>query len=214
MKAKRFRLTYLIIALVVVGALGTAGLFYLKHRQTKPIETAQFAPLPEFPHHNPATRAEEYQAADNYLISRVGADNFHKYFQRWPERASWASPSDSDFDFLSYHSSLFKKYSGNHDGQSVQVNRKNLQEMYGSVPPCALDATQCNPALSEDDVKQVARQHGLTGDLFVLLREVPHSKVHRYAFDVESCNEKKALYIDYNDGHIVATDRGCIPVEL
>jgi hypothetical protein len=163
-----------------------------------------------------ATREQVIARANKFYIDKLGEENFRKYYERLPQRDAFSSLPESAFDFIGYVSKVDQandydtaKYEDPSDAvQFVQVNRTNLKEVYGSVPDCVADAHQCDYKVTKQQAIDIARKDGLSGELVV---KTASDNKGRYFLEVTSCQDKKAVHIDYSTGKAIRNVEGCKP---
>lgn len=152
-------------------------------------------------------------AADAYIISKVGNDNFKKFYVFDKARSSYADPKDSKYDFMAYHFSPVKAITDYNDVIMVQVNRDNLREAFAdTVPNCIKDRSLCEFNIDANEALAIAKKNTLTAsDLNVSWNNSndEHAKGLSFVIVVSSCSQNKSLFIDYRDGKVLGTEAGC-----
>lgn len=187
-----------IIAFLVVAGWALFG----RHEQKKPTISSN-------PHQSVIT------AADNYLISKVGSTDFHKYYTFDAGKSSFVSPSESPYDFIGYHFAPIKGMKEN-DIIRVQVNRNTSMVVDApGVPDCTKNASFCNFNIDKSKALQIAGQNSVTAtDRTVFWQTGLESENKKagglgYVVVVHSCSQNKSLFIDYRDGSIMWTEDNC-----
>lgn len=169
------------------------------------------------PSQAPASREQVIARANAFYIDKLGEENFKKYYERLPQSDAFSSLPESAFDFIGYVSKVDQingydsmQYEKPTDAAVfIQVNRTNLKEVYGSAPDCKADASQCEYKLTKQQASAIAQERGLGGELVVYTAS---DNKGRHFLEVTSCQDKKALHIDYSNGRIIRTVEGCKPL--
>lgn len=224
---KRRKLALLIVMLAM--AVGAVVWTAYRHHAAQ-ASTGQFDSWPSGPSDQPPPKGFSYgeadtnqppanhdqvvEAATRYLISRVGEENFPKLYERMPQRDAFSSLPESAFDFVAYRfkpTYLYRAHLPEPDSEAgyIQVNRTNLKEIYGPTPRCVTDPGQCQFNVTAEQAKSIARKHGLNGELSV---DLSGFEGGYYRLGVRSCDDGKTLVLDYSNGNIIKTVKGCEPV--
>lgn len=190
-----------VAAAVLIGAVG--WLVYNRQHNSKQATLNQ-----------QETPTSVESAADTFLISKVGNDNFKKYYIFDKSRTSYANPKDSKYDFIAYHFSPVKAVTDYDDVIMVQINRNDLREIYAdTVPDCVKNASFCNFNIDKQKAEQIARQNSLTAnDLGISWGPSVNNKQAKglgFVVVASSCSQNKSLFIDYRDGSVLWTEAGC-----
>lgn len=152
-------------------------------------------------------------AADAYIISKVGNENFKKFYTFDKDKSSYADTKDSKYDFMAYHFSPVKAITDYNDVIMVQVNRDNLQEVFAdTVPDCIKNKSFCEFSINREKSLEIANKNSLsTSDLNVSWQNSnsEYAKGLAFVIVVSSCSQNKSLFIDYRDGKVLGTEAGC-----
>ena len=209
-----FGVLYIVAVVVISAGIGSVGwyVYQTQHRHSTKLASG-FSYGQADPNQPTASKEQVIAAADKFLVTKVGQQKSQELYKREPSRDSFANPDQSTFDFIAYHFSPIKEYSGhnidnNEDIVMVQVNRNNLREIYADfVPDCIKDASQCSFVISKQRALDIAKQHGLPGDAYVRIGNLAeHTPL---ALVVTSCTDKKDIFIDYSNGKVLGTEPGC-----
>lgn len=169
------------------------------------------------PNQPPASREQVIARANKFYIDKIGEENFKKYYERLPQRDTFSTLPESAFDFIGYLSKVDQingydtvNYEKPSDAVAyIQVNRTNLKEVYGSVPDCKADTSQCDYRVTKQEAINIAKKRGLGGELVVTTTS---DNKGRYFLEVTSCQDKKAVHIDYSSGRVIRVVEGCKPL--
>ena len=204
---KGFSVVEILLVIVAVGVIALVSWVVYSHRHSsnQKISSVQTSP---------ATHSEVKMAADGFLISKVGNDNFKKYYSFDKSRTSYADPKDSKYDFIAYHFSPVKAITDYDDVIMVQVNRNSLQEIFAdAVPDCVKDKSFCDFNIDRQKALEIARQNSLTAnDLGIRWGPSANDKRAKslgFVVVASSCSQNKSIFIDYRDGSILWTETGC-----
>jgi hypothetical protein len=166
------------------------------------------------------TCANYKAAADTYIQSKVGKDNYKKLYTY--------DPHFGNCKMVAYHFSPFKELlSPRSDGLDLNIITvevdNNLHKVSSyDVPNCIKDSSLCNFRVNKQQVLKIARNSFLTADDITITwanAADPHLKKKRLplAIIVRSCKQRKEIYIDYRNGAVIASvsgDEVCHPIEL
>lgn len=158
-------------------------------------------------------------AANNYLISKVGYDNFKKLYTFDKARGGYGD-SNSTYDFLAYHFAPFKTFVNPEDIVMVQVNKHEPTEVFADVAPdCKKDKSLCDFNIDKQKSLQIAQDNGITADdvtVSTANMKDEYAKKNGLAFViiVQSCKQNKSVVIDYRNGAILGSETNCENVQL
>jgi hypothetical protein len=112
----------------------------------------------------PKINVNTESVANNYLVSKVGYDNFKKLYAFDRARSGYGG-SMSDYDFIAYHFAPFKTFASPEDIVMIQVNKHQPTEIYADeAPNCIKDKSLCNFNIDRQKALQVAKNSGITAD--------------------------------------------------
>ncbi|HSX05732.1 MAG TPA: hypothetical protein VLF69_04655 [Candidatus Saccharimonadales bacterium] len=191
--------------LVIVIAIGAVGWLIYRGQSNH----HQVTVLP------PAAPTTVEAAASNYLIAKVGTDNFKKLYVFDKAKSSYANPKDSTYDFIAYHFAPLKAVTNYDDVIMVQVNRNKLTEVFAdAVPDCIKDASLCNFKVTGQQALQIAKSNALNaGDTVITWHNKNDSYAKKKALPfvivASSCKQNISLFIDYRNGSILGRASGC-----
>lgn len=167
----------------------------------------------------PETTVNTESVANDYLISKVGYDNFKKLYTFDKARGGYGG-SNSKYDFIAYHFAPFKTFANPQDIVMVQVNKHKPTEIYADVvPDCKKDRSLCDFNIDKQKALQIAQDNGITADDVTVTTanmKDDYAKKNGLAFViiVQSCKQNKSVVIDYRTGAILGSETNCERVEL
>lgn len=171
--------------------------------------------------HKPTTEitANTETVANNYLISKVGYDNFKKLYTFDKARGGYGG-SNSNYDFIAYHFAPYKMFPGSEDVIMVQVNKHKPAEIYADVAPdCKKDKSLCDFNIDKQKALQIAQDNGITADDVTVSAtnmkdDYAKKKGLGFVVIVQSCKQNKSVVIDYRNGAILGSETNCENVQL
>jgi prepilin-type N-terminal cleavage/methylation domain-containing protein len=206
-----FSVIELLLVVVVVGLITAVGwaVYNNRHNSKQNAPLTQTYPLAQT---SSASHSQVNIATDKFLISKVGTDNFKKYYMFDQSKTNYANPKESKYDFIAYHFRPVKAFGD--DVIMVQVNRNDLKEVYAdSVPDCIENSSFCNFNVNKQEAVQIAKQHSLTAnDLSISwgpAANIKRAKGLGFVIKASTCSQNKSLIIDYRNGSVLWAETGC-----
>lgn len=200
---KGFSALEILIALLVIGVIAGLGLLiYDRHRnESSKQSTSSNQVQTSLKGNATSLNQKTTQAADAFIISRVGEERFHKYFKLDTSRSNDSDPHESNLDSRAYHFSLLKK-AADDDLIVVQVNKNDASQTYANlVPDCVKDATLCDFNITKQQALSIARKNGFTASDLETSWDASHDSP-KLAIKVSSCSQNKSMWIDYQSGRV------------